>query len=160
MQLFDRIFGSSPRIHLTMLSMAVLVYFIRVDYAWASLGLPEGAHLTLAFYMLGCWAIIALWSLKSLGRKIGLSIMKSGPYKYVRNPLYTAEIFFGWLAVLFAFNTWLAIPAMIITFYLAHYLIQYEEKLMDQQFGDEWRLYRATTPSFFPRVRLTKNPRT
>jgi len=153
MQAFDRIFGSGPRIHLTMLSLAVIIYFIRIDYSWTSLGLPEGAHLTPAFIMLGCWGIIALWSLKSLGRKIGLSVMRSGPYTYVRNPLYTAEIFFGWLAVMFAFNTWLAILAMIITFYLAQHLIQYEEKLMDQQFGDEWRLYKATTPAFFPKMK-------
>ena len=153
MQTIDRIFGSGPRIHLTILSMSVLIYFIRVDNSWASLGLPEGAHLTLAFCMLGAWAVIALWSLKSLGRKIGLSVMKSGPYTYVRNPLYTAEIIFGWLAVLFAFNTWLAIPAMLITFYLASHLIKYEEDLMEQSFGDEWRLYKATTPPFFPKMR-------
>lgn len=115
-----------------------------------SIGLWNGAHITGAVISLALWGIIALWSLKSLGRKIGLSVLRSGPYAYVRHPMYAAEIFFGWIAVGFLLETWLALVAMVITFILARYLVHYEEHMLEQHFGDEWREYKKNTPAFFP----------
>lgn len=152
MQTADRIFGSSPRIHLANISLMVLVYYVRTHYMWASLGLWEGAHLTAAAVCLGLWALIASWSLVSLGRKIGLTVLTRGPYKYVQHPLYAAEIFFGWLIVFFLLDTWLAFVGMIIVFALAPYLVIYEEDLMQRQFGDSWKTYHTSTPRFFPKL--------
>lgn len=151
MQTYDRLFGSGTRIHLMMLALLVLVYFLRISYSWTTSYLFEGSQLTLGFVMLIVWGIIGLWSLNSLGRKIGLSLMRSGPYRYMRHPMYASEILFGWLAAFFILNTWLAIIAMLVSFYLASHLVHYEEEMMEHSFHDEWRNYAKETPRFFPK---------
>lgn len=152
MQTFDRLFGSGPRIHLTILSLAVICYFLRITYSWTSFGLSTDVNLSGASVALIGWAILAGWSLVSLGRKIGLTVLQSGPYKYMRHPIYSAEIFFWWIAILFLLDSWLPIVGMVITFWLANHLVKYEEELMAIQFGDQWKAYAAVTPRFFPRL--------
>lgn len=151
MQRFDRYFGSGPRIHLIMLSLAVIVYYLRIQYVWTSLQLWEGAQLNWASAFLLLWIIIIAWSLYTLGKKIGVALVTDGPYAYVRHPIYTAEIFFGWIIVLFILNSWLALVCMVLTFYLAHHLIAYEETLMRREFGEAWDAYAKETPPLIPK---------
>ncbi len=152
MQTFDRLFGSGPRIHLTILSLAVIVYLLREKFSWAELAPHQGSLLTLAIAMLACWAIVWIWSLGSLGRKIGLQVLQSGPYRFVRHPMYITEMFFGWVIVMFVLNTWLAIPAFLLTLLMANSFVRYEEEMMEEQFGDGWKDYAKKTPRFFPRL--------
>jgi protein-S-isoprenylcysteine O-methyltransferase Ste14 len=151
MQTFDRIFGSGPRIHLTILSLAVIIYLLRAKFSWAALVPDEGSLLTLAIVMLACWIIVWIWALGSLGRKIGLQVLQSGPYRFVRHPMYSTEMFFGWAIILFILNTWLAIPAFLLTLLLANSFVRYEEEMMEEQFGDDWKAYAKKTSRFFPR---------
>jgi protein-S-isoprenylcysteine O-methyltransferase Ste14 len=150
MQTFDRLFGSSPRIHLTIISLAVIIYFLRIQNPWTVLFRDEGSQLSLAVIAGACWLVLGLWSARSLGRKIGLAVLSAGPYKYVRHPMYTAEIVFGWIIIGFILNTWLAAVGFVITLYLATHLVEYEEQMMERNFGDAWKNYARITPRFFP----------
>lgn len=153
MQTFDRYFGSGPRIHLTMLSLMVIVYAIRSHFFSTTLASHHGSLLSLGLIALACWAIFWIWALVSLGRKIGLQVLQSGPYRFVRHPMYITEMLFGWIIVMFVFNTWLAIPGFFITLFLAQSFVRYEEELMQDAFGDAWITYAKRTPKFFPRCR-------
>lgn len=151
MHSFDRYFGSGPRIHLNMIALSVVVYYVRISFPWTRVTLWDGAQFTWASIMLALWILVIIWSLFYLGRKIGLALVTRGPYTYVRHPIYTAEIFFGWLVVFFVLNSWLALICMALTFYIAHGLVRYEEELLHQQFGDAWVAYAKKTPKLIPR---------
>lgn len=150
MHILDRYLGAGPRIHLTMISLAVVVYYLRVAFPWTGISFWEGAQLSWATAVLFLWVIILSWSILYLGRKIGIAVVTKGPYRYVRHPIYTSEIFFGWLIVFFILNTWLALVCMVITFYLAHHYVNYEEDLMHKEFGEQWIEYAKRTPKLIP----------
>jgi len=70
-------------------------------------------------------------------------IVKSGIYRYSRNPLYTGLVI-GFCGLAIATNTpWLLIlliPTIIVTHY---YLILPEERYLENKFGEDYRQYKA-----------------
>lgn len=77
----------------------------------------------------------------------------SGPYRYVRNPMYV-----GGLAVLAGVALWLRSPATLglaAAFVgVAHLFVRlYEEPALTRQFGETYLAYRREVPRWLPRVR-------
>jgi len=111
-------------------------------------------------------AIVTLWfshhDLSSnwtptLGIKEDHKLIKTGVYKYIRHPMYTAHILWsiGQIAVL---PNWIAgFSFIIIT--VPHLLsrIKDEEEMMIEQFGEEYKNYKKTTGIIFPKIKSTLN---
>lgn len=76
-----------------------------------------------------------------------------GPYRYVRHPSYLGY-FLMFLGLVLAWLNLLAVPSLIaMPGY--HYLIDNEEKILTERFGDEYRRYQETTGRLFPRLKKT-----
>ena len=74
----------------------------------------------------------------------------SGPYRWVRHPLYSVgSMFFASLSVLPA-NWFMALATFSILLMLLVRLPKEKQKLMER-FGDEYREYMKRTGRFFPR---------
>lgn len=76
-----------------------------------------------------------------------------GPYWYVRNPMYLAQ-----LVILFGNFLWFGSPLLLL--YLTNYtlavcllVILYEEPLLNRLFGEEYELYRRHVPRWIPRLK-------
>ncbi|MES1171490.1 MAG: isoprenylcysteine carboxylmethyltransferase family protein [Actinomycetota bacterium] len=78
-------------------------------------------------------------------------LVVSGPYRYIRNPMYVAvgAVIFGQV---------LLFPSVEILLYLVAYAVAvvvfvkaYEEPTLARTFGDEYAAYRAQVPAWFPR---------
>lgn len=105
---------------------------------------------------------IALWlfwySHHTIGRywSIGVELKKShrlvtsGPYRYLRHPLYTA-LFLGYLGTLFALQSWML--AAWFPVFVASYVLfaSDEENVMERGFGEAYRVYCRQTGRFLPR---------
>jgi hypothetical protein len=85
----------------------------------------------------------------------------AGPYAYTRNPLYLGSFF---IALGFAIAwSWWALPLVAVAF-LAVYLpvMQREAATLSTIFPEEYPLYAASVPVFFPRLtpwrRATSEP--
>jgi protein-S-isoprenylcysteine O-methyltransferase Ste14 len=77
-------------------------------------------------------------------------IITSGPYGTIRHPIYTAM--FGWvigLAILTANMGFVFMAVLTIVFLILR--VPREEKMMIEQFGDEYIHYMQNTGKFFPR---------
>lgn len=139
---------------------AMLIYVLKPNWlAWASLSFPlwlrwTGVGIALAGFALLQWAQIALgrsWSDTPRMMK-GQALITSGPYQFIRHPIYTAFIlilgstFFisaNWLIGL----TWAGMTILDITS-----RIGFEESLMVEYFGDQYREYMKKTGRLLPRL--------
>ena len=82
----------------------------------------------------------------------GHKLITSGPYRRVRNPIYTA-MFGMLLATGLAISHWLALPVAVVVFAIGtHLRIQSEEKLLREAFGPEFESYAHNVPAVLPNL--------
>jgi protein-S-isoprenylcysteine O-methyltransferase Ste14 len=100
------------------------------------------------------WAHIALktnWS-PGLEIKTNHKLITTGPYRYIRHPMYTS--FFLWSVFQgILLSNWLVLAVGIATFCLIYFVrIPAEEKMMARAFGKQYRDYMKKTGKIFPRI--------
>ena len=77
------------------------------------------------------------------------TLVKTGPYKYVRHPRYLGiALFFAGIA--FVFRSWAAMGLTVMLVMVLAWRITAEEALMKKAFGKEWDAYRAASWRIVP----------
>ena len=120
--------------------IADLLGWIAVPVLGAALWLFWRSHYTIGRY----WSIQV--QLKQAHR-----LVTSGPYNYIRHPLYTA-LFLGYLGTLLALQSWALtgwFPVLVASYLL---FAREEERVLERGFGEAYRAYRRQTGMFLPRV--------
>jgi len=125
---------------------------------WAALPLPGWAR-WLGVGIAAALPALVIWAQRSLAgnvtktvvTKAGHSLVTSGPYRWIRHPLYTFGVLF-FVALSLISATWyfagvmaLASPALILR-------TRKEEAMLVERFGDEYRAYMQRTGRFLPRL--------
>lgn len=124
---------------------------LTLHYTLPDLRVPVGGSpalagvLGVASFGIAAWAI-GLFRLRRTDVVPGGTVrvlVQDGPYRFTRNPMYL-----GLLGALLSFAVgygtwplWLAPPALFVV--LRTVFIPYEERLMEEQFRDAYRAYRA-----------------
>ncbi len=104
-----------------------------------------GAAVTFA----GEW--LRLWAAGHLRKNKQLTT--TGPYSYVKNPLYigTLLITLGYSAM--AMNVWIMVAGFVWFFlYYAPYKKKQENEKLIGSFGEPWKVYDAAVPDYLPRL--------
>ena len=139
--------------------LSPLVYLVNPGWmAWSKIGLPESARWL--GVGIGILCVIGIyWLFSSIGSGITPTsatrtqhiLVTSGPYRWVRHPLYTvgASLFiaFGMMA-----DNWFMAGLGILTFILMAIRTPKEEANLIEKFGDEYREYMKRTGRFFPKL--------
>ena len=109
---------------------------------------------------LGIGEYIRFWAVRYAGgitrtTNVGApALCSSGPFAYIRNPLYTGNffIFSGVVLIAGAPNIW-AMLAVTWIFFLTQYslIIYLEEETLVSLFGAEYETYRQHVPRLLPR---------
>ncbi|HKZ21846.1 MAG TPA: isoprenylcysteine carboxylmethyltransferase family protein [candidate division Zixibacteria bacterium] len=113
------------------------------------------------FTLGGLWILWARWTLgkwfsTKFAVKKGHQIIKSGPYKIVRHPIYLGVTLAIWGATL-ALNSLIILIILAIPFPLTLYLnIKAEEKLLSKEMAGEYQKYQQEVPRLIPFLK-TKN---
>lgn len=96
-------------------------------------------------------ALGAMWS-HSLDLRTDHRLITTGIYERLRHPMYSA--FWLWaVAQPFLLANWLAGFSGILGFGTLYFLrIGQEEHMMEEQFGEEYRQYKARTHRIIPRI--------
>ncbi len=126
---------------------------------WAALPLPTWSRwfgVGLGTLALPCF----LWTHQALGKnwavalvtKEGHTLVSSGPYRWVRHPMYTT-IFLQELAALLVSANWVIGLSGLGISVLSVARVGEEEALMVEEFGDEYRAYMERTGRFLPRMK-------
>lgn len=127
------------------------LYFARVDMPdWLQwLGFTLGA--TSIFLTIWVHANLGVNFSSILHVREKHTLSTSGPYKWVRHPMYTV-LFMHFLGILFLTENLLIGGAIISVFiFVISKRLKNEEKLMLDTFGEEYRQYMSQTGLFFPK---------
>jgi protein-S-isoprenylcysteine O-methyltransferase Ste14 len=104
-----------------------------------------------------CAVVWLLWMFRSLGHNLTDTVVTRqdaylvvhGPYRFVRNPMYTGVLVMG-LSLGLAMGNWLVPLATSLVFTLMAIRTRTEEKFLIERFGDRYREYMARVGRFFP----------
>lgn len=140
--------------------VSTIVYIIKPEWlAFANLSLPTwlrwaGVGIALAGFALLQWAQVTLannWSDTPRMMKEQV-LITCGPYRMIRHPIYTAFILILG-STLFISSNWLIGLCWIgMTTIEVVSRINFEEPLMVESFGDEYRAYMRQTGRLFPKI--------
>lgn len=128
--------------------------------AWAQFPVPPLGRWVAAAIALLVVPPLAFWAQRHLGRNVTPTVITkqdhelvtTGPYRYIRHPLYTAGIaFFLSLALLTA--SWFMLAAIGLTSIALFARIPKEESRLLERFGPEYEAYRRRTGRFLPKLR-------
>lgn len=139
--------------------LSPLVYLINPAWmAWSKLGLPEGARWLGVILGFLCIAGI-YWLFSSIGSGITPTsatrkehrLVTSGPYRWVRHPLYTVGTSL-FIALGLIADNWFIILLGILAFVAMASRAPKEEANLIEKFGDEYRDYMKRTGRYFPKL--------
>jgi protein-S-isoprenylcysteine O-methyltransferase Ste14 len=142
-----------------MLWLSPLVYLINPAWMnWSKIGLPESVRwLGVGFGILCVLGIY--WLFSSIGSGISPTsatrqehqLVTSGPYRWIRHPLYTVGsslfIAFGMMS-----DNWFIALLGILAFIGMAIRTPKEEANLIEKFGNEYRDYMKRTGRFFPKL--------
>lgn len=138
--------------------LSPLVYLLNPAWmAWSKIGLLEWVRWVGVGIGIVCTGLI-YWLFSSIGSGITPTsatrrqhtLVTSGPYRWVRHPLYTVGssmfIAFGMMA-----DNWFIAILGILAFIAMAIRTPKEEANLIEKFGDEYREYMKRTGRFFPK---------
>ena len=77
-------------------------------------------------------------------------LVTTGPYAWVRHPLYAG--IFGWcLSLILLTANWIFVAVCLLSIFGLLYRVPKEEQMMIEAFGDEYKDYMKRTGRFFPK---------
>jgi protein-S-isoprenylcysteine O-methyltransferase Ste14 len=103
---------------------------------------------------------IRIWAVRYAGGRTRTTkagapkICSSGPFAYLRNPLYVGNMinFTGVVLIAGGSNIWLVL-FITLTFFIIQYslIVSLEQEALNKKFGEEYLIYCKNVPAFIPR---------
>ena len=78
-------------------------------------------------------------------------VINRGVFSVIRHPIYVSEILL-YLGLILLNTSIAAIGVWIIAIVFLHYISRYEERLLLERFGEEYRQYMKDVPMYFPGI--------
>ncbi len=127
-------------------------------FTWASYPLPMTARWVGVAGLAGS-VLWLIWMFHALGRNLTDTVVTRrhaffvnyGPYRWVRNPMYTGVLLLG-ITLGLALANWLVPVAASLTFMLLALRTRREEQHLIERFGDQYRSYMKRVGRFFPKL--------
>ncbi|MBP7215668.1 MAG: isoprenylcysteine carboxylmethyltransferase family protein [Candidatus Omnitrophica bacterium] len=136
------------------IALAVITVFI---FPWFFLRPATGTALETAISMgglslmlLGQIVRVSARGYKATFSRGGNTLLKTGPYALVRNPMYLGIVLVGVGVVVFLFNWWMVCVFLVVFIVRYTVLIAQEEKHLLLSFPDEYPRYRRSVARLMP----------
>jgi protein-S-isoprenylcysteine O-methyltransferase Ste14 len=109
--------------------------------------------------LIGLWICWHAWSLITISQWWHHDrLCTTGPYRFVRHPIYAGGALLGATGISLIFNSWIILPLPVLAFAVYSILIRKEESMMLAVFGEEYQRYAARTGRLSPRLRSCFRP--
>ena len=115
--------------------------------------IPLIIKLPFALIVLGIAFYLARISLKIIFDEVREKpeVIKKGVYLYVRHPMYLAAILLYLSFLIFSFS-FAAFLIWIFIFLFYHFIARYEEKLLLEHLGENYKQYKKSVPMWIPKL--------
>ena len=139
--------------------VGIIVYMINPRWlSWAALALPVWLRWTGVGIALVGFGLLQ-WAQNTLGKNWSdtprmmkeQSLVSDGPYQLVRHPIYTAFLLILGSTLLISANWLIGMAWISMTVLEVASRIGFEEKLMLEYFGDQYREYMQRTGRLLPK---------
>lgn len=149
----------SRQFHVVMVNLCLLLLVVAVP-GLTQRFMPAGRAISAAGLALQLAALgFAIWARKHLGRNwsgevriaAGHQLVRTGPYRLIRHPIYTALLgmYLGTMVVSGQVHALLAVVIVCLTYWRK---IRMEEKVLAENFGEEFGEYRRRSWALVPYV--------
>ncbi len=117
------------------------------------------AAVALGGLLVGAGLALGLAASRTLGRALtptpvpvdGAGLRTDGPYAWVRHPIYSA-LLLGVLGLLVAAGTPAGWPWLLVLAVFFLLKSRWEDRLLEQAYGEQWRAWSARTGALLPRL--------
>ena len=140
------------------LSVAAVLVLLFSKPVWRDVSWADGALKYAGVALILACVFGRLWSILFVGGHKNTELVTEGPYSVTRNPLYL----FSTIGI---FGIGLVFGSVVIALIFGglSYLIftvtgQKEGAFLRGHFGDKYRAYEASTPAFWPNIKLFHQP--
>src|SRR6202163_3259526 len=106
--------------------------------------------------VVGTGELLRLWAVRHIGvisrtrsDRLG-PLISTGPFGWVRNPLYIGNLALWVGFTLSAGLVWLLAPVAVLLAIEYHAIVRWEEGLLDERLGEPYRLYASRVPRWLP----------
>ena len=121
------------------------------------LQLSQGWRWALTLIFLADGFTTLIWSLITLApSRRDQQLVTTGPYAFIRHPMYAALFLSGTGAVAFAFESWLVLLGVVPLHLGWMGLVRLEEQALARRWGASYLNYTVDTGQFFPRLTTLK----
>jgi len=103
--------------------------------------------------------LLRLWAVRHIGAisrtrsdRLG-PLVSTGPFGWVRNPLYVANLLLWVGFTLSAAIPWLLPVVLSVLAFAYHAIVRWEETLLESRLGDDYRAYASQVPRWIPHGR-------
>jgi protein-S-isoprenylcysteine O-methyltransferase Ste14 len=149
---YQKMFGVGPFGWLINLAiLGLLVFLDRMAHHVEISRNPVLAKI-IGFILIAIWICWHSWCVKIISSWWHHDrLCTTGPFRFVRHPMYSGGTFFALLGIALIFNSWIILLLPVLAYAVNSVLVRREEKMMTEVFGEEYRRYAARTGRFFPR---------
>lgn len=144
-------------IHCLLINVSMVLLFLRVPGS-AGRWLPAWSPLVpLGIAIEACFFLLAVWARRHLGRnwsggvaaKVEHELVRSGPYRLVRHPIYTA-ILGMYIGIAVTSGEWHAMAGVFLLVAAYCRKIRLEEQVLHTLFGAQYDEYRRNSWALIP----------
>jgi protein-S-isoprenylcysteine O-methyltransferase Ste14 len=80
----------------------------------------------------------------------GANLITSGPFSWMRNPLYVGNFLITLGIAVFGAVSWVVLIAVLAFAFQYHCIVKYEEELLKKKFGQTYMTYMQDVPAWLP----------
>src|SRR5215510_5478486 len=134
-----------------------LVLVLVLHWFWPMPIVGRVVAVSVGLVLVVCGVVIAIWgrrTMQAAGTNVDphrpvTVLVKNGPFRFSRNPLYMALVFL-FLGLSLVVNTWWGIVLLFPVLIIMHWgVILREERYLDQKFGASYQEYRSKVRRYF-----------
>lgn len=135
-----------PAIYLIAIATGLLLHFAWPIPFLSHLAKPLGALIAFFAATLFIWSVRAFHSAGTPvpGNRPTTAIVKVGPYRFSRNPIYLAFSVFQTGIALIVNDAWIIVTLLPAISVMSFVVIPREERYLEARFGEEYKKYKAS----------------
>lgn len=127
---------------------------------WSAVALPDWLRIV-GIVLSGVSVLGMAWVHSALNRHFSgrleiredHALVKAGPYRWVRHPMYTTVVIMFFAIFLMTANWFIGLGGLLMVLIVVIARTPREEAMLLKAFGDEYQTYMQQTPRYLPRLR-------